>query len=548
MVTFMGQRNRGIILTCEGLKKLTDARTLASCEKGDRITYEDLEDEIQFLSQQREDIRYLSRTTIRKIFKGSIPVDKESLQSVFNYFDLKLCGCDYKRPGQQVDDFEVRRAAPVYDWGEAPDTSVFYGREMELFHLKHWVLEERCRLVTLLGIGGIGKTTLAVKLGLQIQGEFEVVMWQSLQNAPSLEEKLTSILQFFLWALRKDKAIPQSLDGKISKLMECMRNHRCLLILDNAETILSSNSHAGQYLPGYEGYGQLLKLIGEVPHNSCLLLTSREKPREIIPLEGEKTKVRCLQMRGLTPREGRELIEQKGKFTATEQEWLKISQHYGGNPLALKMVAAGTRQLFNNSIAEVLNYLKQGGFIFRGMRDLLECQFQRLSVQEKELMYWLAINREPVTLRDLITDVVTLSSKRQSLQTIESLFQRSLIEKNGEYFFLQPVVMEYATQRFVEEICEEICEVDGDNIPYMQAYAVIKATSKDYIREAQKQLIVQPLMEELLTSLGSQHKLLVVLQELLDRHRGTSEFTSIDISEKSRAVKFHLIANRSPGI
>ena len=240
MVTFMGQRNRGIILTCEGLKKLTDARILASSEKGDRITYEDLEDEIQFLSQQREDIRNLSRTTIRKIFKASTPVDKDSLQSIFNNFGLELRGCDYTKPYYQVDDLETRRAAPVYDWGEAPDTSVFYGREMELFHLKHWVLEERCRLVTLLGIGGIGKTTLAVKLGLQIQGEFEVVMWQSLQNAPSVEENLTSILQFVLWALRKDIVIPQSMNGKLSKLIECFKNHRCLLILDNIETIIFS--------------------------------------------------------------------------------------------------------------------------------------------------------------------------------------------------------------------------------------------------------------------------------------------------------------------
>ena len=68
-----------------------------------------------------------------------------------------------------------------------------------------------------MGIGGIGKSTLAVKLGLQIQGEFEVVVWRSLLNAPPVEEQLTNILQFLLWVLRKEMVVPESFDGKLSR-------------------------------------------------------------------------------------------------------------------------------------------------------------------------------------------------------------------------------------------------------------------------------------------------------------------------------------------
>ena len=36
-------------------------------------------------------------------------------------------------------------------WGDAPDTGVFYGRAEELARLESWIVEERCRLVALLG-------------------------------------------------------------------------------------------------------------------------------------------------------------------------------------------------------------------------------------------------------------------------------------------------------------------------------------------------------------------------------------------------------------
>lgn len=70
------------------------------------------------------------------------------------------------------------------DWGEAIDVSIFYGRTDELTKLQQWVEQDKCRLVALLGIGGVGKTALSVKLAQLAQEGFEFVIWRSLRDAP----------------------------------------------------------------------------------------------------------------------------------------------------------------------------------------------------------------------------------------------------------------------------------------------------------------------------------------------------------------------------
>ena len=379
-------------------------------------------------------------------------------------------------------------------WGEAIDVSAFYGREAELALLEQWVVGDRCRLITLTGMGGIGKTALSVKLAEQVQAEFEFVIWRSLRNAPPLQELLADLLNVLFRG--QGTAIAPTLNGQSAQLMEALRTARCLVVLDNAEAILMGEERAGVYRAGYEVYGQVLGSIAATPHQSCFVLTSREKPKGLATQEGAQLPVRSLRVVGLQATEGQSLLAEKG-FAVSVAESAALVEQYVGNPLALKIVATTIQELFDG---DVTAFLAQGTTIFGDLADLLKQQFERLSSLEQQLMFWLAINREWLSLAELQADIVPAMSSRSLLEALESLQARSLIEKKAVQFTQQPVVMAYVTERLLEQVCQEL---DTGGMQWFDRYALIKAQAQDYIRNTQVRLILKPIADRLLARLGS---------------------------------------------
>ncbi|HEY9633567.1 MAG TPA: NB-ARC domain-containing protein [Coleofasciculaceae cyanobacterium] len=380
------------------------------------------------------------------------------------------------------------------DWGEAVDTSAFYGRTEELAKLAQWIVPDRCRLVALLGMGGIGKTSVSIKLAQQIQDEFEFVIWRSLRNAPPVEDILKDLIKVL--SNQQETQLPETLNELVARLMDYLRQSQCLLVLDNAESILQGGNRAGDYRQGYEGYGELFRRIGGTAHQSCLVLTSRENPKDIASVAGDTLPVRYMQLIGLKLTEGEELFHAL-RVSGSEAQEQELIDFYKGSPLALKIVATTIQELFDGDIAK---FLQSKAVVFSDIHDLLDQQFNRLSDLEREVMYWLAINREAVSLSELREDIVPLSSPPKLIEAVQSLVRRSLIEKSAALFTLQPVVMEYLTDRLIEQVCAEI---QRGKIHLFNSHALIKATTKDYIRETQVRLILKPIAERLLTTLGA---------------------------------------------
>lgn len=451
------------------------------------------------------------------------------------------------------------------DWGEAPDVPSFHGRTEELCQLESWMVQDRCKLILLLGMGGIGKTTLAVTVADQIQEQFECLIWRSLKPMPPLENLLGSLLKFF--AQGSESQSFDNIHQGISQVIEYLKQRRCLLILDEAEVIFGcSGDITGtnlrdrtftprQWREGYENYAQLLRRVGMERHQSCLLLTSREKPNEIAALSGEKLPVRCLQLRGLQDADAVALFQDKG-FLGSEIGLKSLIQLYGGSPLALKAIATMIQEVFAGNVKE---FLSQNTVILGDrLRTLLKEQVSRLSPMEKDVIYWLAIERQPVCLSKLRANFVLPPTPSQLMETLVSLERRSLLDKiaedNGIAFTLQPMVMKYVAEEFIEQVIDEIDAVlQNRDIKYfklLRKYALTKQQSAERTNNNCDGWILIRLKDSLLLNLGSEIglEILEIVPLLRGKVLAAIGYLSRNLLELLKALEIEINSEEWEGI
>jgi hypothetical protein len=391
-----------------------------------------------------------------------------------------------------------------HDWGEAPDVSSFHGREQERATLAQWLATDRCRLICILGIGGMGKTALVTKVAHTHADTFSHLVWRSLRNAPRLDDLLAQWI--VLLSNQQQTDLPDTTSERITLLMDYLKRQRCLLVLDNVETILRGEHPAGAYREGYEGYGDLIRRIGEQAHQSVLLLTSREIPDGYERLDGAVA--RTLPLAGVSRSEGQVILHDKA-LTGSEADWNTLVARYSGNPLALKLTSEFIREAYGGAIGD---FLKEGEAILGEVRSVLNQQFARLSAFEQELMYWLAIEREPVSTDTLRETLLVPQSRRVVVEAVVNLRRRSLIERSEAGLTLQNVVMEYVTERLIDAVCEEI---QTGSIRLLNSHALMKAQAKEYVRNSQVRLILGEVLAKLEQRFGSREAVIARLTEVL---------------------------------
>ena len=561
VTTQRSSRQRGVILSTQGLQKFEAMRQHWELKKngGDRYTLHTL-----------SILTGLSQKTITKVLEADKAVDRATLQCLFNTFDLVLEREDYRFPIASM--ATTTAVNPTIDWHEVPDTTEFYGRTVELSLLTQWMVTDRCRLVGVVGMGGMGKSSLVAKAVQELAENLAIhepdhptfthILWRSLRHAVPIEDFLRDVVLF----------LSDQQDTNIGNLIYYLQRHRCLLILDNWETLFQPGDYTGHYRSGYSGYGELLKMLGESKHQSCVIFTSRERPLEVAAMSGDG--VRSLSLQGMG-QDAQKLLQARG-LLEVEANWQKLSDRYAGNPLMLKIVTTTIQEMFGGNVAD---FLQQETQMLYGIRKLLDQQFDRLSALEQSILYWLAINRVWTTPAMLQSDLIPKVTASDLLAALESLRWRCLIEMapagsvrsttmpasnetpgaaewrydlagfltepqgfqkafhrqvqqrqtpqstlitpSTSCYTQEPVVMEYVTDRFVAKMIQAILHYDLTPARHigatslLHAYTLVKTNVEDDIQNSQIRFILQPIADRIQSTFSSYSALEQHIQAIL---------------------------------
>lgn len=327
---------------------------------------------------------------------------------------------------------------------EVPNVSKFVGRVQELSTLEQFLLKEDCRVVLVYGKDGIGKTALSVKLAQRVKSNFDYLICLSLKHSPPLHLVLAELIEFF--SEPHDAASCITTDDYISQLLENLQINRCLLVLNGVEALLDTGKFAGKYREGYKDYKKLFEQVAKVNHHSCLVLTSSEMPREIYKEESKKGPVRAYKLTNLTKNDAYKILEERG--LVKEEEWDNLIEMYGANPLMLKIVAATIINVFNGKTSD---FIKENTVFLGQIKEILDDTYERLSSPEVKVMHSLAVASQTVCFQQLREEFAPDVSSSILMEALESLLQRSLIEKHEEggkiSYALQLVIRKYVLSR-----------------------------------------------------------------------------------------------------
>ncbi|MGD1920546.1 MAG: DUF1822 family protein [Pleurocapsa sp.] len=419
--------------TGQKLKK-PEIAILNGCWQG--MTYE------QISNSSAYSTNYLMRDIAPKLWKTLSKILEDNIGKT--NFRLKLCSLYESTVGKTENLTEENISeASSKNWQNASSSpSFFYGREVELRTFQQWLLEDRCHLLNIWGLNGLGKTSLMKRLGEQIQDRYDVVIWRNFAAPPNLSELVEDLLSsvFVIPKQNEEQLLPQ--------LIGVMRSHRYLILLDGIEAIMQPHSLAGKYLPGYENYDLFFKAIERDSHQSSLVTTSLENAYSST---NNNNSVRHWKLTGLSTAEAKALI--KAEQINNEEAETKVISYYLENPEKMINIEQIVRQLFNNNIQE---FLTQKLRIFGEIHRLLNDSFDRLSVLEKEILYWLAAESQPMCLPEIQNNLPLSIYPVELIEALKSLVQRSLLTteqiEGRSVFVLSEMTREFVFHQFVAQI------------------------------------------------------------------------------------------------
>ncbi|MDJ0581127.1 NB-ARC domain-containing protein [Crocosphaera sp.] len=411
------------------------------------------------------------------------------------------------------------------DWEWATKVVNFYGRVQEKDYLKSKILTGQCNLVSIHGMGGVGKTTLAKKIADEVTDKFEYVVWKTIRHVNFIEI-IKEIIHFFQehnLIFFKKSIDKNNVRDSICLILEVLKNQRCLLIFDNLESALNQDGNIGEFSRDNEGYFDLLQVVGAVSHKSCMILTSREEPNVIkrIALSSPSQAI-SFQLNGLNVNDAKNIFKQQKIIISDENEKTieELISLYKGNPFFLYLLSDYISEFYQKDV----NLFLQGrgediylGSEADGIQSILDWHFNRLSDDEKEIILLIAINIEPISKKELCY----YAYKDNIYVTIESLWRRSYIKMTeNQELRLSKILEIYLIKKFINIISDELLL---EKLRLFKICPIMKAISNESIRICQVKQIVQPIGRKLIEKIGSREKIEEKFKKILEIVRGNND-------------------------
>jgi DNA-binding SARP family transcriptional activator/predicted ATPase/ABC-type glycerol-3-phosphate transport system substrate-binding protein len=320
------------------------------------------------------------------------------------------------------------------------------GRERELSELSNLFASPDCRLLNLIGPGGIGKTRLALAFAQRVAGDYPAAAMLALAGAQRIDELLSAIVSSLHLAPPDNAEDISAIAAAIDK-----RNPRLLLVLDNFE----------QLIP--HGLPILAELLAGAPRLRCIM-TSRQalnttwEWRYLVqelayPDSVDTPDVKSYGAVRLFLSLVRRIRPYAALSSAEIAQVVRICQFVAGMPLGIELAAA---QAGHFSLAAIAEMLARDLEHFEA--TLLDLPPRQRSLQATFESSWAALNAEEQHALAWLSPLISGFSLDAALQitgatmrTLLQLIDRSLVRVHGaDAYSLHEVIRRLAESKLKE--------------------------------------------------------------------------------------------------
>ncbi|MBI1299465.1 tetratricopeptide repeat protein [bacterium] len=353
-------------------------------------------------------------------------------------------------PTPQKIEIDVRTSLP-------PQFTPFVGRSDELTRIDELIVQPHCHLLTMVGVGGVGKTRLAVEAAQQAADHFvDGVYFVPLVAVTSPTQLVTAIAHAIGFTL---PLVSYTLAEQQDALVRYLRTRTLLLVLDNYEHLLPEVELIAQLLQGAPGL--MLVITSRAPLELRAEWIIEIDGLPFPPLHGPAKPTADYAAVQLFTTTVERIKPGALRLDTAAPEIARICALVQGMPLALELAAARVRTLPVDEVADAI--AADLGFLSTSMRDVperhrslravIDQSWRLLSANEQRLFAGLSVFRGDFSQDAAltVTGAETETEKQRGEVLLQRLVAHSLLRRRGESRYeIHETLRQYAANKLAE--------------------------------------------------------------------------------------------------